>query len=124
MSFGRIKLDKADVVFSEYIRRRDGACCRCGRQGDGKHRIVGLQNSHFFGRKNENTRFDPENCDALCAGCHQFWGSDNREDYRYFKLKQLGEDRFNALQVRANTFQKKDRYMSWLQAKALLKELN
>ena len=119
----RIKIDKADKVFSEYIRIRDGRCIRCGYRGNGQNEIVGLQNSHFFGRKAEATRFDPDNCDALCFGCHQHWGSDNREGYRAFKLKQLGELKFNMLVVRNATFQKKDRVMAYLYAITLLKQL-
>ena len=85
MSFGKITLDKADTMFSRYIRVRDKFCQRCGRKGEpnkDSEFIIGLQNSHYFGRGIESTRFDPDNCDALCAGCHQIWGSDDREAYR------------------------------------------
>lgn len=118
-----IKLDKADIVFSKYIRKRDKRCMRCGRPGEGPEEIIGLQNSHYFGRGRESTRFDPENCDALCYGCHQFWGSTNRESYRKFKIAQLGEDGYKRLCVRAELLERKDRKMSLLQAQALLKTL-
>lgn len=119
----RIRLDRADMTFSEYIRRRDGKCVRCGKLGEGNNGIVGLQNSHYFGRRRENTRFDPENCDALCFYCHQVWGSEDRESYREFKVRQLGEKGYKALCLRANTMKKKDRAMSLIEAKALLKTL-
>lgn len=119
----RIKLDKADIAFSEYIRRRDSKCMRCSRIGSGEKGIVGLQNSHYFGRGRESTRFDPENCDALCFGCHRFWGSDNREDYRRFKIKQLGEQGFSLLEIRVNQYERKDRKFALIQAKELLKTL-
>ena len=86
----KIKIDKADKVFSQYIRLRDKQCVRCGRRGEDTVEglpIKGLQASHYFGRGNECTRFDVENVDCLCAGCHQYWDS-NKEDYRDFKIKQ------------------------------------
>ena len=118
-----IRLDPADVAFSRYIRLRDGECLRCHRRGDGKDGIIGLQASHYFGRGRENTRFDVENVDSLCFGCHRQWGSDNREDYRNFKIKQLGQDAFDNLCIRAETYCKKDRKMSLIIVKQLIKEL-
>lgn len=113
----KIRLDKADQTFSKYIRKRDGRCCRCGS-------INGLQASHYFGRGKESTRFDPENVDSLCFGCHQYWGSTNREEYRNFKIKQLGQRGFDLLCLRAETYCKKDRHLSYLYAKKLLEELD
>lgn len=118
---GKIKIYAADRVFSRYIRLRDGRCVRCGNTGSGKDGIETLHCSHFFGRRKESVRYDPDNCDTLCFGCHQHWGSDNRESYREFKKKQLGEQRFNALVVRANTRQKRDRKLSKIKAQELLK---
>ena len=116
----KIKIDPADTAFSLYIRTRDGwTCQRCGRQYVPP--TNGLQCSHYFGRRRENTRFDPENCDSLCAGCHQYFGSDNREAYRDFKLKQLGQERHNWLILRANTYKKKDRKLALIVARELLR---
>lgn len=123
----RIKLDKADTAFSLYIRLRDGRCCRCGRVGspDALGRTIGgLQASHYFGRANEATRFDGDNVDALCFGCHQEWGSRDRESYRDFKIKQLGQKGFDDLKIQARMIVKKDRKMALLYAKELLKTLN
>ena len=122
--FGHIKIDPADRVFSEFIRLRDKQCVRCGRRGTGPKGIIGLQASHYFGRANRSTRFDSENCDALCMGCHQMWGSTDREGYRAFKVKQLGEWGFQRLIVRSNLIQKKDKKMELIVAKELLKSLN
>lgn len=113
----KIKLDKADQMFSKYIRARDKVCQRCGSN-------KGLQASHYYGRGKESTRFDPHNVDCLCFGCHQYWGSTDREAYRTFKLRQLGEKGFQVLTIRANTYQKKDRELAYLQAKALLEGLS
>lgn len=122
----KIRLDKADKTFSYYIRLRDGECVRC------KSLVkINLESglpkshhaSHYYGRGKESVRFDGENVDTLCFGCHQEWGSDDREAYREFKLNQLGERGFNALMVRASTFKKKDRKMEHIIAKELLKSV-
>ena len=122
----KIKIDKADQEFSLYIRRRDKKCVRCGSPGkpdkDGNP-VVGLQNSHYFGRGKESTRFDPQNCDSLCFGCHQYWGSEDREAYRNFKIKQLGEEGYKRLVIRANSLVKKDRSFSLLKARELNRTL-
>jgi len=123
----KIKIDLADAMFSRYIRLRDGRCMRCGRLGskNAKGEMTnGLQCSHYFGRVKESTRFEPNNCDSLCAFCHQEWGSNDREAYREFKIKQLGEQGFKLLQVQANTYKKRDRKMSYIIAKELVKTLN
>ena len=118
----KIRIDPADTIFSRYIRTRDGWICqRCGNGFPEK--LQGLHCSHYFGRGKESTRFDPENCDALCFGCHRIWGSDDRESYRYFKIKQLGEKGFEKLWLRSNMLQKKDRKAALLIYKKLLGEL-
>lgn len=125
MGLNSIKIDKADKVFSQYIRLRDRKCVRCGSLV--KLNLKGLpishQASHYFGRGIENTRFDPENVDCLCTGCHQIWGSENKETYRDFKIKQLGENKFNMLKVRSNTYKKKDRKASYIIVREFLKQI-
>jgi hypothetical protein len=120
-----LKINKWDSVFSKIIRTRDKwSCARCGKRYTPP--TSGLHNSHYFGRSRYGTRFDEENCDALCYGCHQHWGSTDREGYRAFKIKQLGENGFNALQVRSNLMVKRKDYQNELIYKAFqlrLKEL-
>lgn len=117
-----LKLDKADVVFSLFVRTRDDwTCQRCHKKYTPPTNA--LHNSHYFGRGREGTRFEPDNCDALCHGCHQHWGSADKEGYRAFKIKQLGQKRFDTLTLQANTYTKKDRKMSLLIAKGLLANL-
>lgn len=118
-----LKIDSADKAFSLYIRTRDNwSCVRCGRRYEPP--TSALHCSHYFGRGRENTRFDPENCDSLCYGCHQHWGSADKEGYRQFKINQLGQAGFDLLTLRANQYAKKDRAMSLIVARALLAELN
>ena len=118
-----IKLRPADVKFSQFIRSRDGwKCVRCHTQYYPPTK--GLQNSHFWGRGRENTRFDPDNCDALCTACHQRWGGDEREDYIEFKKKQLGEEGYKKLKIRAFQYKKKDDKLALLYINQLLNELH
>lgn len=122
MNFGKIKIDKADQTLSLFIRLRDKKCCRCGSPVEMNEKGLpkSHHNSHYFGRGNECTRFDPENCDTLCCGCHEIWGSNDKEGYREFKIKQLGEDGFLKLRQRFSMCCKKDRLMSLIIAKKLL----
>lgn len=120
-----VKIDKADKVFSQFIRLRDGKCVRCGSVVlfNDKGLPVSHQASHYFGRGKESTRFDEENVDCLCMGCHRIWGSDDKEGYRNFKIKQLGQQGFDLLMLRANSYQKKDRKLAYIYWSKRLKEV-
>ena len=119
MSFGKIKRDPADIWFSKYIRLKARWTCEaCGKfLGEG-----GGEASHFHGRRKESVRFDEENVSCHCTNCHRVFG-ENPEDHRAWKLKQLGQRRYDALLVRANTFQKKDRKLMAITYKKAYEEL-
>jgi len=105
-----IRIDLADKYFSLFIRyRANWKCERCGTQYEVGSR--GLHASHFWGRAREATRFDPENVVAHCHGCHAYLTA-SPEEHRYWKLKQIGQQRYDALMVRANLRQKKDRVLT------------
>ena len=129
MSFFKMRADKADTLFSRFIRLRDKACKRCGRRGEGAEGISGLHCSHFHSRRKEGTRFDEKNCDTLCFSCHQAWEHEKIDrtgslrDYGTWKLAQLGKFEFDLLMLRANTYAKKDRKLSLLIVKQLMKTL-
>jgi hypothetical protein len=117
-----IKIRPADAKFSFYIRTRDGwQCVFCHKQYQPP--TQGLQNSHFWGRARENTRFDPDNCDALCFSCHQYLGGDGREEYIAFKKKQLGEEGYKRLKLRAFQFRKKDDKLALIFINEMMNEL-
>ena len=105
-----IKRTKWDAVFSKYIRTRDNwTCQRCAKklpQGS-----MGLHCSHFFGRAKYSTRFDFENCEALCYGCHQYLTSHPNE-HRSHKVLKLGAERFNKLTLRSNQRAKRSQILS------------
>lgn len=127
----RLKLDEADRVFSHYIRLRDGMCMRCELPvyiSPDTGLPKSHEASHFFGRVRETTRFDTRNVDTLCTGrtgydrgCHKIWEKEERGKYREFKIKQLGQDEFNALYALSQKLKKKDRKLELIIARELLK---
>lgn len=107
MSRFKTKRDKRDVLFSIMIRERDNHTCQfCGKTNQTNQ----IQNSHFWKRGDKATRFDPENCDALCASCHDKHEGCKQGFYREWKLKQLGTRRYNALEKRARSIKKYGEY--------------
>jgi hypothetical protein len=121
----KIKIYQEDSIFSQFIRLRDKKCVRCGSHVElnEKGLPVTHQNSHYWSRGNWSTRFDPENCDTLCFACHRLWGGDYRRDYEAFKKKQLGEDGYKKLEIRAHQCAKKDKKLALIFVKALFKTL-
>lgn len=106
-------VDKTDEMFSKYIRERDKRCMhpRCQRPWDTD--IRQMQNSHYFGRGEWATRFDPDNCDTAHRGCHLFqWENTKNTDYLYFKKAQLGMKRFNKMKKKVEESKKIGYYVS------------
>ena len=97
-------LKQADDKFSLFIRKRDKVCKRCGRANY-------LTCSHFWVRQHKGTRYDPENCDAVCwQPCHKYyWEKEKQGEYKDFKMKQLGKRRYNLLEKRARRIYPQDR---------------
>src|SRR3990167_7262887 len=100
MSFGGLKLRRADILFSQYLRAKRKFCARCGS-------IKGLQVSHFYGRAKESVRFDEINCDILDFGCHQYFTA-NPAEYVAWKQKRIGKKEYDLLTLRAHTPKKRD----------------
>lgn len=91
---------KADREFSRFIRERDKRCFFCFNPAS--------QCSHYWGRGNSGTRYDPENCDGICGGCHMRHEGQKQGLYREKKLAQLGPARYAALEARARgTYQRR-----------------
>lgn len=104
---GKIKIDPADKAFSLYIRTRDNwTCQRCGKQYEPP--TSALHCSHFQGRGKEGTRFEPDNCDALCYGCHRYFTSHPGEHYQW-QVMRKGQARVDSLVLQSNTYKKKNR---------------
>lgn len=61
--------DKADEVFSRYVRTRDqGTCITCGIQKP----ISEMQAGHYVSRRHLSTRFDEWNVNCQCVSCNVF----------------------------------------------------
>ena len=107
----KVKLDKLDILFSEYIRRRAilrcGGCERCltpkcdiqKENGDIFPAWKQLQCSHFHGRSKRSVRYDPDNCIGICGACHLYLTSHPLEHVEFFKTL-LGEEKFDMLNSR------------------------
>lgn len=110
-----VKLDPADLAFSKWIRLRDRECVRCHSAVKLNDRglPVSHQASHFQGRRKENTRFDPDNVDTLCAGCHSYLGANPAEHYE-FQVKLKGQDKVEEVVLKSNIYHKKDRRLEAL----------
>jgi hypothetical protein len=141
MAFG-IKINTTDVLFSKLVRERDGhKCVRCGRKHEEYKNT--LDCSHFWGRGSKSVRWDMENADSLCRyPCHQGsnsshpgqfgWeyqkqikghnGCPDDGEYTKFKIKQLGQNNFDLLMIRAHTPTKVDEKMLRIVFKAALKQ--
>tara|TARA_B100001250_G_scaffold157356_1_gene135213 strand:- start:200 stop:583 length:384 start_codon:yes stop_codon:yes gene_type:complete len=98
---GKAKIFPSDREWSKYIRTRDmWTCQRCSKQYDPP--TSALHCSHFWSRGNWSVRFDEDNCEALCYGCHSYLGGNPVEFHKYY-LEKLGQERFDALEKRKNT---------------------
>lgn len=95
-----MKRDAEDRRFSKMIRERDRYTCqRCGNVYPPTSR--GLHSAHMFSRGKISTRFDPENACALDYGCHRWLDTHPALKEQFFR-ERLGDERFEALQVRSN----------------------
>lgn len=82
-----------DAAFSLAVRAI-GYCEKCGATDN-------LTCSHFHGRRKRSVRFDRENCACLCFTCHRWW-QEHRNEYEAWMVERLGQNRFDALTLRAN----------------------
>lgn len=119
----KISIDKADTVFSQYVRKRDSMCLRCLSpvKFNAKGLPVSHTTSHFQGRRKEGTRFDEFNAVCLCMGCHSYFTANPAEHY-VWQVKRLGQESVNELVLRSNMYHKKDRNAEYLYWKNRLKE--
>lgn len=118
----KLKRTKADIAFSNYIRRKAKWVCEFCHT-DYSHNHGYLDCSHFFSRQYRSVRFDPLN--AICADkkCHDWLGK-NPDDHRAFFVKRLGNQAFDLLEARKNTPQKVDEALILLWCQFELKKLD
>lgn len=123
MTWGAIKRDSLDALFSDFIRASSKwSCERCRKYFGGRSK--NLHCSHFYGRRNQAVRFDSRNADSLCSNCHRYF-EENPSDYRDWKMSKLGEQEFYKLTLTAkNSIGKKsDRKMIEICLKQEIKKL-
>jgi hypothetical protein len=120
----KIVQDKADKAFSQYIRKRDKECLRCGSpvRFNEKGLPITHQASHFQGRRKENTRFDEENVCTLDTGCHSYFTAHPGEHYNW-QVKRLGKEKVESIILASNQYVRKDRQAEYLYWKQRLEEL-
>jgi|SRR3990167_531273 len=81
--------DRAWIVFSKWIRKRDKFCVTCGAREN-------LQAGHFW---HNILDFDEMNINAQCSRCNHFL-SGNLAPYSTYLIKKYGIKEFEALEVR------------------------
>lgn len=94
-------IESIDKIVSLRVRERDNwICIYCGKQVLG-----GQSNSHFWNRDLMSVRWDMDNCDTACwMPCHSIHLEQRKNGwYRDFKIKQLGQERFDQLAIKAQT---------------------
>lgn len=105
----------ADKHFSIYIRTRDPICRIC--------LITPTKdNSHFWGRGNSGTRYDPKNCIGICRPCHDEYEHLKNYEYKNWMEDWLGLEEYCALERRARSFKKRSEAVA--ECKVLLAELH
>ena len=99
MSFGGIKVTPADSWFSKCIRERAEWTCEypgCGRYYPEGAARAGLHCSHYIGRRNHSTRYEPLNGLSLCYGHHALVGGDPVA-HTDLILEKIGEQNYEIL---------------------------
>ncbi|MBA7639459.1 hypothetical protein ES703_47117 [subsurface metagenome] len=93
----KIRVDILDRLFSLCVRLLSGGYCkRCGKYVGYKK----LDNAHFHSRRKHSVRWDFANTTPLCYGCHSYIDGNPFRKIEFF-LELLGQERFNALNARA-----------------------
>jgi len=94
--------EKADRLFSDFIRDRDQyTCVTCGRQGDKNEIDAG----HFVSRYIMNLRYDERNVHAQCRKCNRFQGGQLRI-YSMRMIEKYGSDILYELEEKEKEYRK------------------
>ena len=95
-----------DLWFSRLVRYRAAGkggfaqCFTCSTIDS----VVMMDNGHYLDRAWMGTRFDEDNCRIQCRKCNRMMDG-NTERYGMLLKKEIGEERFKALQEKmSNTF--------------------
>lgn len=107
---GQVKLRPTDRLYTKIQRIRfNYTCQKCGRKYTESGNLQNLGVSHYYGRAREATRYDDDNVTLLCnLPCHRNWEGEKRGEYTKYMIERLGEDGFNSLTLKANSYKKRD----------------
>ena len=99
----KVKIDPLDTLFSKYIKQKAGGKCEfCGQSPSS----MGYHTHHgVAGRRYLNTRWEEDNCVALCLACHNLLGDFPSINQDFFR-KRIGTKRMEELEVVARTYNK------------------
>lgn len=93
-----------DKLYSDYIKEKaKGKCFKCGLV----KKNAGI--SHFYSRKNMSTRWDNDNCDWACWGCHFYHLEHFKQSgqfYERYLIKKLGKEGFSQLVMKSQMITK------------------
>jgi len=89
---------KADKLFSAWIRS-EGRCEWCGKRAEPRN----LEAAHIFSRRFLTTRWDYNNCLALCHACHRKAHDKPIEFVEFVKSDYLTPTEYEALRLKAKT---------------------
>ncbi len=95
-----LKITPADRWFSKCIREAsDWTCVVCLKKYPENSQA--LHCSHYFSRRHNSIRHDPENAVSMCFGCHSRLGGDP-DDFRSWMVFHSGEDLVTNLRAKRN----------------------
>jgi 5-methylcytosine-specific restriction endonuclease McrA len=115
---GKIKKYLTETTHLLVKVRDNFTCVKCHKQyklGD-----QGITAAHFFQSTKYATKWNLDNIDTMCWGCHNQTEHNKAAWHRDFKIAQLGEDKYEALRVLSETtadwqvFQLKDKLNLYL----------
>ena len=102
----KVKIDKIDQIFSKLVRERVEWTCECCGTYYPEDKRMALHCSHYYSRRHQATRYDPDNAFAHCFGCHQRLGGDPGEFYRWYVAK-MGEGMEERIKEKSHSIKKR-----------------
>ena len=97
-----VKQSTLNTLFSRFMKlKAEGKCEACGQY---VRSVYGYQNHHgVVHRRYSVTRWEEDNCAALCARCHKEFHDFPNSLNRDFFIKKIGTDRMEQLELMAHT---------------------
>lgn len=92
---------RLDILFSKFIRKRDGHCLKC-------FRTETLQCAHIAGRRSLAGRWNEKNAITLCYACHLRWSHQNPLEFTVWLKDNLPEFYEEGLRVTRTTVKNMD----------------